>query len=81
LQNQESGDWRNQAWRVEKGGWKESFASKSVGNTGSQITKTRTSWLFISRSNCPVAEAPAPCKQTAQVGEITHAEIIATVHL
>ncbi len=42
-------------------------ATKSVGNTGSQITKTRTSWLLISRSNCPVAEAP--CKQTAQVGE------------
>src|ERR1700728_4086990 len=42
-------------------------AAKSVGNTGSQITKTRTSGLLISRSNCPVAEAP--CKQTAQVGE------------
>src|SRR5207244_9578467 len=42
-------------------------ATKSVGNTGSQITKTRTSWLLMSRSNCPVAEAP--CKQTAQVGD------------
>src|SRR5260370_17341600 len=42
-------------------------APKSVGNTGSQITKTRTSWLLISRSNCSVAEAP--CKQTAQVGD------------
>ena len=29
--------------------------------------ETPHSWLVISRSNCPVAEAP--CKQTAQVGE------------
>jgi hypothetical protein len=42
-------------------------AAKSVGSTGSQIAKTRTFWLLISRSNCPVAEAP--CKQTAQVGD------------
>jgi len=38
-----------------------------VGSTGSQITKTRTFWLLISRSNCAVAEAP--CRQTAQVGD------------
>src|SRR6516225_6259224 len=42
-------------------------AERSVGNTGSQTTKTRTSLLPISLSKRPVAEAP--CKQTAQVGD------------
>ena len=40
---------------------------KSVTNTGSQTAKTRMSLLPISRTSCPVAEAPR--KQTAQVGE------------
>jgi hypothetical protein len=42
-------------------------AAKSVGSAGSQIAKTRTLWLSISCSNCPVAEAPY--RQTTQVGD------------
>src|SRR5260370_7584058 len=42
-------------------------AVKSVGNTGSQITKTR---IFPSRcSSSNLSNAEAPCKQTVQVGE------------
>ena len=42
-------------------------AAKSVGGTGSQITKTR---IFPSRcSSSSFWNAEAPCKQTVQVGE------------
>ncbi len=42
-------------------------AAKSVGNTGSQITKTR---IFPSRcSLSSFSNAEAPCKHTVQVGE------------
>src|SRR5215471_4572937 len=42
-------------------------AAQSVGNTGSQTTKTRTNIPGNSFNTSWIAEAP--CKQTAQVGD------------